>query len=77
MNLKKKTTKFYVHSNNHKSYLKKKNNNNKTIFQTGVANQLCGFTLWSRWYSSLQNNANIKSSETATCHVPYAGHEGT
>lgn len=43
----------------------------------GVVNQLCRFTLWSWWHSSVQNHANASSSETATCHVPYAGHEGT
>lgn len=43
----------------------------------GVAYQLRCFTCWSWWYSSLQDYANVKSTETTTCHVPNAGHEGT
>nr|NP_001188643.1 paralytic, isoform AV [Drosophila melanogaster]ADV37725.1 paralytic, isoform AV [Drosophila melanogaster] len=42
----------------------------------GIAYQLRCFTCWSWWYSSLQDYANVKSTETTTCHVPYAGHEG-
>lgn len=47
------------------------------VWFIGVVNQLRCFTLWSWWHSSVQNNANASSIETITCHVPYAGHEGT
>jgi len=49
----------------------------RTISKLGIAYQLRCFTCWSWWYSSLQDYANVKSTETTTCHVPYAGHEGT
>lgn len=49
----------------------------RTISKLGIAYQLRCFTCWSWWYSSLQDYANVKSTETTTCHVPYAGHAGT
>lgn len=46
-------------------------------FIVGVVNQFCGFTMWSWWHSSFQNHENATSVTTTTCHVSYAGHEGT
>lgn len=36
--------------------------------KTGIANKLCSCAVWSRWYSSLQNDENIKSFETFKGH---------
>ena len=36
--------------------------------KTGIANKLCSFDVWSKWYSSVQNDENIKSFETFKGH---------
>lgn len=45
------------------------------LLYLGITNQFYCIVVWRRWNSSLQNNENVKSTETITCHVQNAGYE--